>query len=379
MNIYRKNPILVGEAVPNRYTFLCQVFILLGYAFILFLNLMDIFIIEKSIVIISFLLVWATVTVSTVMCMIVDISKPWVKYYFLGSTVVLITISQIALTYHAVIISVVPIVYSAIYQSRRTTNYTFVMTIASVFIAVYGGYYLGLCDANMALLTTKTLAGHTVNGKFELSTINPNPNSTLFLYFVLPRCLVMTSYIFISLTITKIIKSSNERAINLQRLAETDGMTGLYNKNYFNKILEIGFAPMEEIGVIYFDLNNLKLTNDQYGHEEGDRLITDVAECIKAISEGDSLGFRIGGDEFILIIKNITEEKMERKIDWLDITIRKINKNREQKLSVSYGYSIGSGRDIRKIINEADEKMYERKTAYKQSLNRQDEKVAAEE
>ncbi len=86
-----------------------------------------------------------------------------------------------------------------------------------------------------------------------------------------------------------------------------DYLTGLYNIRYLNKRLneEINRAKRkgEKIAIIMFDIDNFKRYNDNYGHESGNKLLKAVGSVIrKSIRKGVDLGFRFGGDEFLIII-----------------------------------------------------------------------------
>jgi len=86
------------------------------------------------------------------------------------------------------------------------------LTVISTVIVVYGGYYYGLCDANMVVLTTTSLNNHIENGRFALTEINPNPNLNLMLYYVIPRCLIYIVFSSICSSIFKIVSGSIEKA-----------------------------------------------------------------------------------------------------------------------------------------------------------------------
>lgn len=82
--------------------------------------------------------------------------------------------------------------------------------------------------------------------------------------------------------------------------SEHDKMTGLFNKGKYMSLLEQRFGNPSAIAIYNMDVNNLKYMNDTYGHEMGDRLIVKAAESLKAVQSENIIGFRLGGDEFIL-------------------------------------------------------------------------------
>lgn len=87
-----------------------------------------------------------------------------------------------------------------------------ILTIISTIIIVYGGYYYGLCDANMVLLTEKNLQGYLSEGRFILTKINPNPQFSLFLFFVVPRCFIYLTFIMVGQSLFNIVRGSLEKA-----------------------------------------------------------------------------------------------------------------------------------------------------------------------
>ena len=119
------------------------------------------------------------------------------------------------------------------------------------------------------------------------------------------------------------------------------------------------------MAVFLFDINYLKQTNDNQGHLAGDKLIRDAAECISTCfgSGPDESCFRFGGDEFAAIIKNCDEQAIRGKIRRFE------DMQRVKGVSISMGYAyvqnVGTT-TFKKLLDEADRKMYTRKKAYHQ-------------
>lgn len=91
-------------------------------------------------------------------------------------------------------------------------------------------------------------------------------------------------------------------------------ITGIHNKTSLeNKITELGELPSTfGIGVMMFDLNNLKHVNDTYGHEKGDEFIQTFAYCLTRILDSNSFLARYGGDEFIIIQTDTDSEHLKQ-------------------------------------------------------------------
>lgn len=148
----------------------------------------------------------------------------------------------------------------------------------------------------------------------------------------------------------------------LERLAYWDVLTELGNRAAFSKMLS-EYGQMMNIACVVFDINNLKMCNDRYGHSEGDKMIVDTAECIKSAfgSIGDC--FRIGGDEFSVLIQNKEEKELLEAIEQLNELISEKNYQRKMPVSIAYGYAMreGTEEDMEHLFNRSDERMYEMK------------------
>ncbi|MBX4267986.1 sensor domain-containing diguanylate cyclase [Clostridium estertheticum] len=151
----------------------------------------------------------------------------------------------------------------------------------------------------------------------------------------------------------------------LERLSYYDYLTGAYNRCYLEKEIHILNTQIDlPIGIIFCDLDNLKITNDTMGHEYGDRLIVSYFNILKATFAKSSVIARTGGDEFIVIIKNVSHNKVKALFALLNESICKQNKhNRELQIKVSVGYSFSetSIGVTRQFINIADKNMYKNK------------------
>lgn len=158
--------------------------------------------------------------------------------------------------------------------------------------------------------------------------------------------------------------------------ANYDVLTGVYNRRMGLVILERDKQNVMRQGinltVCFVDINNLKFVNDNYGHDEGDRMIKTVAEVIKSeIRKVDTL-IRLGGDEFLISLPNSSKEEAE--IIWKRILqqFKKINNsdNFAYNIIVSHGLAQYQETDsevntIEKLINLADERMYQDKKRLK--------------
>ena len=118
------------------------------------------------------------------------------------------------------------------------------------------------------------------------------------------------------------------------------------------------------IGVIYFDIDNLKRMNDTFGHEKGDAVILKAAEFIRRYLTEQASGFRIGGDEFVMLIRDCTEEKVQELVS----TMRGDEKGNLSDVTAEFYCRLAIGGAFRKTaetleetIKRADDEMYKNK------------------
>ena len=147
-------------------------------------------------------------------------------------------------------------------------------------------------------------------------------------------------------------------------------ITGVHNKTSLEKlILELSSRPSTfGIGVMMFDLNNLKYVNDTYGHEIGDEFIQTFSYCLTRILDSDSFLARYGGDEFILIQQNTSVSELQQMAQKLDSLVQEYNTRATLTLSYAIGYEVSYQNHyfmMQDLINAADKKMYQDKARKK--------------
>lgn len=155
---------------------------------------------------------------------------------------------------------------------------------------------------------------------------------------------------------------------NLNKYANMDSMTGLYNRKGFEKGFERRTTMKVPFYIMVFDLDKTKIINDNFGHQKGDKYIISAAKIIKDQIGGNGFVGRTGGDEFIALIENKNEEEIE-KIKFL-IKNSVLNIFHKQNTQVSIGYSKykKDGVTFKELHSFADKRMYEDKRKRKESL-----------
>ena len=153
--------------------------------------------------------------------------------------------------------------------------------------------------------------------------------------------------------------------IELENMANTDSMTGLFNERYFSRVLNICEEKKLPFVLYYLDLDRFKPINDTYGHLMGDRLLKEIAARLLRCIRSRDYAFRIGGDEFALIVSaDMDEEQRARMAERIQTTLSApvVLDGKELSVGVSCGCACypedGSASQVRIA---ADSRMYETK------------------
>lgn len=167
------------------------------------------------------------------------------------------------------------------------------------------------------------------------------------------------------------LKEGRENAI-YKRLAVTDLLTGLYNRNAYESWEQSCQGTIEEIGLAVCDLNNLKYYNDTFGHETGDRCIMDAAGLIREACGREGTCYRIGGDEFLVIWDRKPysfSSSIEKCLKKLSLLQQDYNQSSEFIcMQIACGYAVAEPGDTRTgdLIKRADHMMYRHKRQMKE-------------
>jgi len=163
-----------------------------------------------------------------------------------------------------------------------------------------------------------------------------------------------------------------QKAEIYKELAEKDVLTKCYNRNAYTEDIQKKISG-DHVYVVMLDLNNLKKCNDTLGHMEGDRYLTDSADLIKRIFEGYGKVYRIGGDEFCVIMENSSEKEicaLLQKLAREEAVYNEQSKTVYMQIASGYArYDAGKDDDLDKTRSRADELMYEDKKRLKEAKN----------
>jgi len=167
------------------------------------------------------------------------------------------------------------------------------------------------------------------------------------------------------------ITEKKEAEEKLRYLSFTYTLTGLYNRTYFDeKVKELLCEEYLPVGVIIGDANGFKLVNDTLGHNEGDELLKLISQVLRDVCNEGQLIFRTGGDEYVILIANSSEDECESIIKNI-IKQCKVYKHGLINVSISLGAAITNNLDnsIYNALKEAEDKVYRQKLLQKSSFN----------
>ncbi|MBQ9607390.1 MAG: GGDEF domain-containing protein, partial [Lachnospiraceae bacterium] len=186
----------------------------------------------------------------------------------------------------------------------------------------------------------------------------------------------MRDYLINALAARDEAKTANQKAIEMGEQAIRDSLTGIRNRNAYDaEVKKIGFRIGSEaftkFGIAVVDLNFLKRINDTFGHEKGNEAIRKICMITCKIFAHSPV-FRIGGDEFVVILENDDYEHIEERIEDFQKVLQDIRDDSSlepwEQVSAAIGWSMFDpviDGNVDNVFKRADHKMYENKKAMK--------------
>lgn len=158
------------------------------------------------------------------------------------------------------------------------------------------------------------------------------------------------------------LKKQNEK---LKSRLVTDKLTGLFNR----RALDLELNSFDELtySVIFIDIDNFRIFNNQYGHKIGDTVLRKVSERIKmTIRVGDS-AYRYGGEEIVIILKDCSRENAQRIAEKIRTQVNMLNNNPYPQITISLGVASSSedSESIHDVIEKADSALLQSKASGK--------------
>lgn len=159
------------------------------------------------------------------------------------------------------------------------------------------------------------------------------------------------------------------RSSELEWLAHTDGLTGLFNLRYLQQQMDYLLGLQKRYGhpfaLLLLDVDGLKRVNDSFGHAAGDQLLLGVAEAIRAATRSVDVPARIGGDEFCVLAPHQTASRAAVLADRLAASVEQLESSDDARVGVSIGVVScpEHSHDPERLLELADGAMYRAKAA----------------
>lgn len=153
----------------------------------------------------------------------------------------------------------------------------------------------------------------------------------------------------------------------LKKMANMDMLTEALNRNAYEntvKYMEEKEIEIRTAGVLIFDVNDMKMINDNYGHEQGDEALKYCYQCICGAFHAEGNCFRIGGDEFACVFNVNEKPEIQKEIEMFDSLVEEIAEKVPFPFSVAVGYASyeeGVDEDFKDIVRRGDAMMYRKK------------------
>ena len=175
-----------------------------------------------------------------------------------------------------------------------------------------------------------------------------------------------------------LIRDITELNVSKRKLYELgikDSLTGIYNRNYFEREIDRMEKEKGNFAVLVCDVDALKLYNDILGHVSGDQYLKLVAEVLKTNLPQGAVLARIGGDEFSIILKDSTLSQLEELKQKIKTDLKKKNGKYSfvpTSLSIGYALRYVDGESMRELYKFADDEMHREKTSHRYTRNKGD-------
>ena len=191
--------------------------------------------------------------------------------------------------------------------------------------------------------------------------------STL-MYYCEIFCLTSSIILYTVLAVGNVINAYNQLIKPIEALSIYDKLTGCYNRTRLDsKIKE--YENYDRYAIIFFDVNNLKKANDVHGHDDGDKILVEASNQLRFWHRYGDL-YRIGGDEFIVVVPNGKQSQLEKILPKWYSLLPALNREYDDDFVCSFSYGVfykteKDKKSFNDIMTFADEEMYKMKKVLK--------------
>ncbi len=161
----------------------------------------------------------------------------------------------------------------------------------------------------------------------------------------------------------------SQRSETFQHAALTDALTGMQNRRYFDdalrEYLEAFRKIRKPIGLMVLDLDHFKQVNDTHGHDVGDIVLREVANCLRSLTRYHDVVARLGGEEFAIVVPNMSGDKLASFAERIRKAVSDLvidNENVRLRVTASVGLAVWNGREsAEELLRRADTRLYDAK------------------
>ena len=158
-------------------------------------------------------------------------------------------------------------------------------------------------------------------------------------------------------------KVLTEYAADIQQKSVTDALTGLYTRNYAEVRIGKLLGEAHQGSLMMIDMDNFKYINDTYGHIVGDMTLRAFADALKANTGSEDVVCRLGGDEFIVFLTDMTDrqevaQKSQKILDMLSVSLEKLGCGNKSSVSIGIAVFPDDGKNFDMLYSNADKALY---------------------
>lgn len=287
------------------------------------------------------------------------ISNPICKYVLMGFILIPTFMAVAALNFHVTLLLVFPLLMVTQYRSKRLFFVTFVTTCLCTIVATYVSYKARLWDPAYVEMLYQFSSKQDIVETLPTIVTDSETLVAIAIYLIMPKIFIIGVLGFIIYGIVKQRIEDIDNRVHIIHLNETDLLTDVMNRNMYEmRIHEYKETCLENVVCVFADANGLHEINNEKGHSAGDELLKCVANAFKNHFEKEDI-FRIGGDEFVVFIKDTS-------LDEVNARIRKVE---DEIRSAQYYVSIGTAQidktgEMETLIQDAETLMYQAKKLY---------------
>ena len=251
-------------------------------------------------------------------------------------------------------LSVIKVLRGSNMLNTNTISCLVLLTLILLFVVLY----------NMIIKPLSKLHGALKVIDFEKDVIDFSKLDQLSASGVSELKLIIKKFQYLLDIITERIDRVNSETYK----SEHDGLTDCYNRVHLDKV-KGSYEMSNTYIIIFIDVNNLKKMNDICGHEAGDALIRSAASHLKFWETYGEV-YRMGGDEFMIVVCNKKPVEVQKLIESWYPTVGILNRETDGfRCVLSYGVAIGrKGSDFDTVQKQADDRMYDMKVAIKKKF-----------